>query len=160
VITSDGKYRIMAPPEKVLLTKRMLYCGPFDQSKGASFTLIYRDENKIAWGKKVHIKQFITDKVYDLCKSSPTGLDFLKTGDRLESVRLLFVPKPRQKIKEYIYDLKNLKPCGLGARGTRLHAKPVQRFQVFKAVQGKKPAASKKPVAGKNSGSGKTKTRK
>jgi topoisomerase-4 subunit A len=132
-ISSDGTYRIMAPPDKVLLPKRLIYCARFDQEKGLELTLVYRDTDKVAWAKRVRIDKFITDKVYDLCKSSPSGIDYLNSTGKPHTVRLHFVPKKRQKINDTKVDLKLIKPCGLTARGTRLHAKPVRRIEVLTA---------------------------
>jgi len=137
VVSSDGTYRIIAPPEKVLLPQRLIYCARFDPQKGARFTLIYRDSNKVAWAKKVHIEKFITDKVYNLCNSSPSGIDYLNATGKPHTVKLHFVPKPRQKIKEVKINLQLIKPCGLTARGTRLYAKPVRRIELITASSNK-----------------------
>ena len=132
-VSSDGTYRVIAPPEKVLLPKRLIYCARFDPQKGVQFTLIYRDSNKVAWAKKVRIDKFITDKVYNLCNSSPSGIDYLNATGKPHTVRLHFVPKPRQKIRDVEIDLKLINPCGLAARGTRLYAKPVRRIELLTA---------------------------
>ncbi len=132
-VSSNGTYRVMAPPDKILLPKRLVYCARFDPEKGAEFTLVYRDADKVAWAKRVRIDKYITDKVYDLCKSSPSGIDYLNSSGKPHAVRLHFVPKKRQKINDAKIDLKLIKPCGLAARGTRLHAKPVRRIEVLTA---------------------------
>ena len=81
----------------------------------------------------MHIEKFITDKVYNLCNSSPSGIDYLNATGKPHTVMLHFVPKPRQKIKEANINLKLIKPCGLTARGTRLYAKPVRRIELVTA---------------------------
>ena len=130
-VTSDGTYRIMAPPEKVLLPGKLLYCRVFDQESGCDLTLVYRDADKKAWGKRVVIDKFITDKVYHLFGASSSGIDYLTVTRRAPRIRLSFVPKPRQKIKEAAYDLADLSPCGTSARGTLLHPKPVARMRIL-----------------------------
>jgi topoisomerase-4 subunit A len=131
VVSNDGTYRIIAPPEKVLLPNKLIYCNRFDPEKGVDFTFVYRDGNRIAWAKKVHIEKFITDKVYELCKSGPKGIDYFNSTGKPGIIRFHFMPKPRQKISNAKIDLKLIKPCGLTARGTRLHAKPVKRIEVM-----------------------------
>ena len=75
-VTADGTYRIMAPPEKAWMPGALLYAGIFDKAKGAHFTLIYRDANGLAWGKRVHVERFITGQ--DLLAREGRG-----AGDRV-----------------------------------------------------------------------------
>ncbi|MCK4816258.1 hypothetical protein KA005_10860, partial [bacterium] len=129
-ISSNGSYRIMAPPEKIWLPGKLLYCRVFDQAKGCNVTLVYRDRNQNAWGKKVRIRKFITDKVYELCKDSLAGIEYFSTGKTTAVIKMQFVPFPRQKIKEAFYDLSKLIVCGINARGTHLHTKKVAKIKV------------------------------
>jgi len=156
VITKDGTYRIMAPPEKILLDSRPLYCAPFNESRGVKLTLVYRDENRVAWGKRVHIERYITDRVYELCKASPAGLDYLSLKDTPDSVILHFVPRPRQKVTEAEVDLAELRFTGVGARGSRLHPKPVRRVEAARKRRsgGSRKSSGGKPSRGKNSKGG------
>lgn len=62
----------------------LLYVAVFDSKKGVGFTLIYRDANKVAWGKKVRIERFITNKVYSLVKEGPSASSTSRTGKRRE----------------------------------------------------------------------------
>ena len=76
-VSSDGTYRIMAPPKKVLLPRKLLYVGVFDPEKGKDFTLVYRDADRNAFGKRVHIESFIHDKEYRFFKDEKGKLDLL-----------------------------------------------------------------------------------
>ncbi len=133
-VTSDGTYRVMAPPEKILLPGKLLRCQVFDKDNGADLLFAYRDENRVAWGKRVHVAGFITDKTYDLVRGSSHGIDYLGEGVREEKLRLRFVPAKRQRLKEAYFDTRNIRPCGIAARGTRLHAKAVASIR---AVSGR-----------------------
>ncbi len=128
-ITSDGTYRVMTPPEKAWMPGVLLYAAVFDSKKGAGFTVIYRDANKAAWGKKVRIERFITNKVYPLVKEGSLGIDFLSDKKAPGTVVLHMVPAKRQKQKSITVDLGKLPPCGLAARGTRLTAKAMERVE-------------------------------
>ncbi|MBN1699470.1 MAG: DNA topoisomerase IV subunit A [Spirochaetales bacterium] len=141
VVTDDGTYRIMAPADKVLLTGRMLYCGIFDQEKGAVFTLVYRDDNKVAWGKQIHISKFITDKLYTLFPPSRYGILYFREKNTHDVLLLHFVKTKRSKLLEAEYDCSGLKTASNASRGTRLHAKPVARITIVKE---KKKAADAK----------------
>ena len=135
-LTKDGAYRIITPPEKVLFSKRLIFCVPFDPETGVHLYLIYRDDRKTAWGKHVHIEKFITDKVYQLTENSPGGIDYLSTKQSRSKIRLHFVPKKRQKIKMADVSRSQIKPCGITARGTLLHPKPVSRIEVIRPEEG------------------------
>jgi topoisomerase-4 subunit A len=136
VVTSDGTYRVMAPADKVLLPGRLLMCEVFDKDKGADLLLVYRDENRVAWGKRVHVAGFITDKTYDLVRGSSHGIDALSDGKKNEKLRLRFVPAKRQRLKEIVVDTRRIRPCGLAARGTLLHSKPVASVRVLSGPSG------------------------
>ena len=43
----------------MLIPDKAIHAEVFDQEKGAAFTVVYRDKDKIAWGKKIHIRAFI-----------------------------------------------------------------------------------------------------
>jgi topoisomerase IV subunit A len=131
VVTADGTYRVLAPPDKTLLPGKLLLCSIFDKEKGADLLFVYRDESRVAWGKRVHVSGFITDKTYDLVRGSATGIDYLQDGSRDQKLRLRFVPAKRQRLKEIEVNTRAIRLCGLAARGTRLHAKAVNSVRPF-----------------------------
>ncbi len=131
-ITGDGTYRIMAPPEKVLLPGKVLYCERFDVEQGAHFTVVYRDAGKIPWGKKVHILKFIKDKAYSLVPGEGGRLDVLADVDEPGKAHLVFAPAKRQRVTEMDFDLRKLPPKGVTARGNRLAPKPVTKITLVK----------------------------
>jgi topoisomerase-4 subunit A len=130
-VTADGTYRIMAPPEKAWMPGGLLYAGLFDKKKGTHVTLIYRDAGGLAWGKKVHIERFITNKTYWLAKEGSRGIDFLTDKRPVGAVRLNMVPAKRQKVKSVNVDLAKIPSCGLSARGVKLTAKPIAGVEVI-----------------------------
>jgi topoisomerase-4 subunit A len=129
-VSSDGTYRIMAPPKKVLLPRKLLYVGVFDPEKGKDFTLVYRDADRNAFGKRVHIESFIHDKEYRFFKDEKGKLDLLLDGDIPPGkVHFQFVAQKRQRQKESEFDLGDLEFAGITARGQRLAPKPVARVK-------------------------------
>ncbi|MFI5315438.1 MAG: DNA topoisomerase IV subunit A [Myxococcota bacterium] len=129
-ISSDGSYRIMAPPKKVLLPRKVIFVGLFDAEKGKDFTLVYRDADRNAFGKRVHIESFIHDKEYRFFKDEKGKLDLLLEGDATPGrVHLQFVAQKRQRQKEAEFDLGELEFAGVTARGQRLAPKPVARVK-------------------------------
>ncbi len=129
-VTADGTYRIMAPPEKAWMPAVLLYAGIFDKAKGARFTLIYRDANGLAWGKKVHIERFITNKTYWIAKEGAQGIDFLTEKQPTGAVKLNMVPAKRQKVKSVNVDIARIPACGLSARGVKLTTKPIAGAEI------------------------------
>ena len=133
IVTADGVYRIVAPPEKMLLTAKPLQILLFNKEEGVVLTYVYRDKKtRNAWGKKIHIQGFIHDKEYDLVKGRNGKIDRLWVGDTDYLAHLIFVPMKRQRKKEDWYNLEHLEVCGLGSRGTRLATKPVQWIKFHK----------------------------
>ncbi|HTO68591.1 MAG TPA: DNA topoisomerase IV subunit A [Myxococcota bacterium] len=129
-VSSDGTYRIMAAPKKVLLPRKVLWVGVFDPEKGQDFTLVYRDGQRNAFGKRVHIESFIHDKEYRFFKDEKGRLDLLLPGDAPPGkVHLAFVAQKRQRQKEAEFDLGELEFAGIHARGQRLAPKPVARVK-------------------------------
>ena len=128
IITQDGMYRIIAPPEKVLIPGKVLFCAKHDPENGLAFTLVYRDADRVAWGKRVVIKTFIKDKEYSLIPGGPNDrarIEVLTRREQPGKVKLKFLPAKRQRVKEAEFDLNELSVKGVSARGNRLSPKPV-----------------------------------
>ncbi len=144
-VASDGSYRIMPPPEKILWTGKLIHCEPFDPDKGAEFTVVYRDKQKIAYGKRVRIEKFIRNREYHLIKGKAGKLDLLLAGDAQGTLKLDFVPAKRQRVKKAEYDLVDLQFISPTARGSRLAPKAVAKMKLEKAP-GNAPPGKKAPV--------------
>jgi len=151
-IASDGSYRVMTAPEKVLFTGRLLYCEIFDPEEGAEFTVVYRDKQRMSFGKRIKILKFIRNKEYALIKDKAGKVDLLLGGDEGGELTMHFVPAKRQRVKTARYDLAELAPTSPTARGARLAPKPVARVQYKASAKpaAKKSAARKKPEVDKD----------
>jgi topoisomerase IV subunit A len=130
-VTADGTYRVMAPPDKAWMPGALLHASVWDGQKGVHFVLVYRDANKVAWGKRVHIERFITNKTYSLVKDGSLGIEFLSEKKNPGTLQLNMVPVKRQKVKAVTVDLGKVPACGLGARGLKLTAKAVQDVELL-----------------------------
>jgi len=131
IVTADGTYRVMAPPEKAWMPGPILHASVWDSQKGEHFVLVYRDSGKIAWGKRVHVERFITNKTYSLVKEGAVGIDFLSEKRNPGVLQLNIVPVKRQKVKTVPVDLGKIPACGLSARGLKLSQKPVQSVELL-----------------------------
>jgi len=146
-ITDDGVYRIMTPPEKLLLSGKLLYLEVFDPEVGLEFIVIYRDLQKNAFGKRVHVHKFIRNREYRLVKEKAGKVDLLLTKGEGGTLMLDYVRAPRQRIRSGKFDLAKLVPMGVSARGVRLAPKPVSKLRLVP-----KKAPRSKPKPGKGSG--------
>ena len=123
----DGTYQIMSPPEKTVLEGKILHLGLFNEEKGFAFVMIYRDKEKIPWGKKVTIKSFIKGKTYELIKDG--GKIEIFTTDPKGMITCQFVPAERQRVTEVKVDLATIEEVGtVGARGQKLADKPTAKI--------------------------------
>jgi topoisomerase IV subunit A len=129
IVSRDGSFRIIGPEEKVLIPDRAIHAEVFDQENGAAFTVVYRDKDKIAWGKKIHIKTFIRGREYELIKGKTGRVDFLIPGNCNDIIHVDYVPMKRQRVHEAEFDLSILEPTGVAARGRRLAPKPASRVK-------------------------------
>jgi topoisomerase-4 subunit A len=144
LVSRDGSYRIIGPDDKVLIPK-VIHCRVFDPSDGAAFTVVYRTSERIVYGKKVHIKAFIHGREYELIKDRKGRIDFLIEGDSDDTAHMDFVPKKRQRVHEATFDLAQLEPTGVTARGRRLAPKPVARIKRIRRGNDVDTPAAKKP---------------
>ncbi len=128
-VSNDGTFRIVGPVDKILVPGKVLYWDVFDEEAGKTFTVVYRDKERIAYAKKVHILKFIREKEYEFIKGKQGKVDLLLDGDAHDDLILYFVPKKRQRVNEASFDLGDLEYIGVTARGTRLAPKPVARIK-------------------------------
>lgn len=129
LISRDGSYRVVGPESKILISDKVIWAGLMDPEEGRRFTVVYRSDDRMAYGKKVHIKSFIRDKEYELVKDRQGRVDLLVEGDCDDVLRLDFVPRKRQRVHEASFDLAELEETGTTARGRRLAPKPVARIK-------------------------------
>jgi topoisomerase-4 subunit A len=142
-IADDGSFRVMTAPEKQLFTGKLLHCEVFDPEQGAEFTVVYRDKQRIPFGKRVRIQSFIRNKEYALIKDKAGKLDLLIPGAAEGTAWMKFAPAKRQRVTEATYDLAELEPTSVTARGVRLAAKPVSQVKWLREEP--KPAKAAKP---------------
>jgi len=135
IVTQDGMYRIIAPPEKTLIPGKVLFCAKHDAEEGIGFTVVYRDADRVAWAKRVVIKTFIKDKEYSLIPGGPDDrarLEILTRRPDPGKVHLKFLPAKRQRVKEGTFDLNDLIVKGVTSRGNRLSPKPVSSVKLIR----------------------------
>jgi len=129
VIAKDGSYRIMPAPDKMLFDTKLLYCAVFDPDAAEDFVVVYRDADRMCYGKRITIEKFIRGREYKLIRDKAGRVDLLLRPDEAGVASLSYVPAKRQRLKGSKYDLGELVPTSPTARGTRLAPKAVSRVQ-------------------------------
>jgi topoisomerase-4 subunit A len=140
LVSDDGSYRILPAPEKLLIPGKLLHAAVFDPDAGAAFTVVYRDRQRFAFGKRIAIQGFIRGKEYLLIKDKAGKVDLLLPGDAQGVLHLKFAAMKRQRVHEAIFDLSELETTGITARGTRLAPKPVAQIKLTEKPTPSKPS--------------------
>ena len=131
VIFEDGRFKIMAPPEKTVLEGKIRLLQVFNPDEGFTFTLIYRDKKKFPWAKRTTIKSFIHDKEYELIKDGDGRIEYLETPAG-GTATCIFLPSARSRSTQSTFDLSTLEVGGVASRGTKIADKPVSKVTVKK----------------------------
>jgi topoisomerase-4 subunit A len=147
LISKDGTYRVVSPEEKIFVPGKVIWAGVLDPDEGRTFTVVYRNYDRMTYGKKVHIRAFIKDREYRLVKDERGKIDFLIEGDSDDLVHMDFVPAKRQRVHEADFDLAELEFKGTTALGRRLAPKPVARLKKMKRGDTPLPEPAPEPEA-------------
>ncbi len=137
LISRDGTYRVVSPEEKIFVPGKVMWAGVLDPDEGRKFTVVYRNHDRMTFGKKIHIRAFIKDREYQLVKDPKGKVDLLIEGDSDDLVHMDFMPANRQRVHEADFDLAEIEFKGVSALGRRLAPKPVARLKKMK--RGEKP---------------------
>jgi topoisomerase-4 subunit A len=128
-ISEDGTFRVMTAQNKVLLGK-VVYLELFDPERTDTFTLVYRDSKRYAYAKKFQITKYVRNRAYRLISDKGGKVDILTKVAKPGTLRLSFVPGPRQRIKEATHQLNDLEVGTVAAKGIKLAPKPVSRLRL------------------------------
>jgi topoisomerase-4 subunit A len=132
VITEDGGYKIMAPPEKTVIEGKILHLAVFDPEKGQPITMVYIDEDKTPWAKVTTITSFIKDREYELIKDRKGRILYFSTDNHPPKgiATCHLNPFKGQRVTEETIDLAKVEPCSVSARGTHICDKSTRKVTV------------------------------
>ncbi len=127
VIRKSGSYSVMDVPDKLFVDKGMLYCGFVD--KELVFNVVYRDdETKFPYLKRCRIEQFILNKGYSIIPENCTVLKLSTDSEAIVTVE--YKPKPKLKVLEETFVIKDFLVKGTKAAGVRLANKEVKSAKI------------------------------
>ena len=118
----------MAPPEKTLLEGKLIMLDLYNQEKGLTVAVIYRDKAKCPWGKLISITSFIKDKEYELIKEG--RIDYF--GPAKGTATLTFANAGRGESSELVVNLAKLELAGTLTRGSKLADRAVSKISYGK----------------------------
>jgi topoisomerase-4 subunit A len=123
----DGSYKVMNLPEKEYADQgknKVIYAGVAD--KQTVMNVVYKDpETHYAFAKRFVVSQFILEKIYKFMEDGMELL-FLST-DENPKVKVQFVPKVKQKVKNVDFAMKDVLVKGVSAKGVRIASRAVKK---------------------------------
>ena len=129
VVWSDGRYRMLPPPDKLFIDQNMLLCRLF--ARDAQFFCVYSEKAR----GDTYIKRFsfggcIQNKEYRLC---PEGGKILLLQEGLpETLYVKYKPAKSQRINQQMFTPSEVMVKGVSARGIRMSTKEIERIAVEK----------------------------
>ncbi len=133
VIRKTGAYSVMDVPDKMFVDKGMLYCGLADKENLSNtiFTVIYKNnDNGFPFIKRCKIEKFILNKGYSIV---PDDAKILKlTTEENLAVEVDYKPKPRVRVLQDKFKIKDFLVKGVKAAGVRLSNKEVKSARFVK----------------------------
>lgn len=98
LVWADGRYRVVAPPEKLFVDQNLIYCRPYDRDR--IFTVVYGDSG-ITYLKRFTPGGVITQRDY---RCSPDGSQILLWDDtEAERIYVRYRPSETLKIRQQIF---------------------------------------------------------
>ena len=147
IIQNNGTYYVTDVPEKQFVDKGLCACLLADKEilEKTIFSIVYKDnKNKYPYIKRCRIEKYMLNKRYSLLPENTRFLDMTTRTDM--ELRVKYVPKPRLKILEETFDVKDFLVKGARAAGVRLAPRQVKSVRFSKIK--KKPAKKTSPKGG------------
>jgi len=140
VIRKSGAYSVMDVPDKCFVDRGMWYCGFVDKETCANtvFTVVYKDNaTGCPYLKRCKVEQFILNKGYSIVPQECTTL--LVTTERDCPVSVEYKPKPRLKVRQETFSIKDYLVKGVKAGGVRLANKEVKSVRLVRTDKDLEP---------------------
>ena len=123
LIWKDGRYKTVAPPEKLFVDKNLLYAGKPDREK--VFTLVY-SADRLSYIKRFSIGGTILNKEYR-CALPDARVHLLEEGTP-ETIYVKYRPAKGQRIHRQTFEPSKIAVKGAQARGNHLTSKSIERI--------------------------------
>lgn len=127
LIWSDGRYKMMPPPDKLFVDKSLLYAGIYDRDR--VFTIVYTAEG-ITYLKRFAVGGAIMNKEYS-CALPDAKVWLLDESDP-EDIYVVYAPAKGQRINQQIFRARDVLVKGVQARGVQMTVKEVRTVSTRK----------------------------
>ncbi len=127
IVSDDGKYRLMPPPEKYYVGKILHYCSRFDRDK--VMTVIYTDE-MFTYMKRFAFGGTIMNRDYN-CASRGGKIHVFSDSD-VDDVYVKYSPAKAQRIHQQVFSPSQVPVKGVKARGNQMTGKKISRLSLSK----------------------------
>jgi topoisomerase-4 subunit A len=129
VVSKDGTYRVIQPPEKQFVDGNMIYCNKADRDR--VYTIVYSDtETGFTYMKRFTTGGFIMDKEYNCAQEGAEVLAFEDTDP--PDVYVKYKPSKGQRIHQQVFHPSDIPVKGSKARGNQMTAKAIARIDTSK----------------------------
>ena len=125
VVWSDGRYKMLPPPDKFFVDKTFLYCKIFDRDK--EFTAIYTEPHYgFTYIKRFAFGGAIQNKEYHLAPEDSKVLLFEEGVP--EAVYVKYKPAKGQRIHQQVFTPSEVLVKGVSAKGIQMTSKDISKI--------------------------------
>ncbi len=129
VISKDGRYRVVPPPEKMFVDGGMMYCDKANRDK--VYTVVYTDKScGFTYMKRFKTGGFIINKEYNCAQDGSELLIFEDTNPT--EVFVKYKPAKGQRIHQQVFNPSDIPVKGAKAKGNQMTAKRIARISIQK----------------------------
>lgn len=127
IVSDDGKYRLVTPPEKYYVGKILHYCGRFDRDK--VMTTIYTDE-MFTYMKRFAFGGTIMNRDYN-CAAAGAKV-YLFSDKDVDEVFVKYAAAKAQRIHQQVFSPSQVPVKGVKARGNQMTGKKISKMSTTK----------------------------
>ncbi len=132
IMCRDGSFKVINIPEKQYVNtndSKVVFAGVAD--KKTVFNVAYRDpKTNFCYAKRFVVSKFLIDRAYTFMEEG-MDLQYISTQPG-ESLEILYIPKPHQKIAKGLFEFDKALIKGVSAKGIRIASRQVKKIKVIK----------------------------
>lgn len=128
VVWRDGRYQMMAPPDKLFVGKDVEFVGLYDRDK--EFLVCYT-HNQTSFIKRFTFGGCIQNKDYNLCPKGKNKLILFEEAGA-EQVFVKFAPMKNQRVHQQLLKVADYQVKGAKTKGNQITMKKVQNISTKK----------------------------
>lgn len=125
LVWGDGRYKMMAPPEKLFVDQNLIYCARFERDR--EFTAVYT-HHQTSYMKSFTFGGAIQNKEYRLA-AEPSEIRLFVEGTP-EQLFVRYRKQKRQRINEQVFEPSSVPVKGVKAKGAQMTMKKINQISV------------------------------